>query len=264
MQQRGMNKDAPMPTENPKALPARPLEITPERAALTPIELLNNAVAGGADIEVLERLIALQERWETNQSRKAYDDAIAAAKAEIPVIRKNRRVGFASNRAGASRTDYAHEDLAEIARVVTPILGKYGLSYRFRTASPSEKPITVTCVITHRLGYYEENSLEAPRDQSGNKNAIQSIGSTVTYLQRYTLKAALGLAAEEDDDGKAAGAVELVSDEQAQAIRDKAESVSADLEKFCAYMAVDSVPGIKAKDFARAMAALTNKGKKKS
>ena len=41
-------------------------------------------------------------------------------------------------------------------------------------------------------------------DQSGSKNGFQAIGSAVTYLQRYTLKAALGLSAEVDDDAQSA------------------------------------------------------------
>jgi hypothetical protein len=45
--------------------------------------------------------------------------------------------------------------------------------------------------------------MSAPDDQSGGKNAIQARGSTVTYLQRYTLLSAFGLvAADEDDDGR--------------------------------------------------------------
>jgi hypothetical protein len=50
--------------------------------------------------------------------------------------------------------------------------------------------------------------LRAGADQSGAKNSIQAIGSTISYLQRYTLKAALGLAAANDDDGKASGSTE--------------------------------------------------------
>jgi hypothetical protein len=142
----------------------------------------------------------LQERWEANQARKAFDDAMAAAKAEIPTINKNRMVDF-TGKTGV-RTHYRHEDLGEIARTVDPILAKHGLSYRFRTASPVGEPVTVTCVISHRDGHSEENTLVGPRDESGNKNAIQSIGSTLSFLQRYTLKAGLGLAASYDDEAR--------------------------------------------------------------
>lgn len=169
----------------------------------TTMSMLDRAVQTGASVEVLERLLALHERWEASNARKAFDMALSQAKAEIPVIKKNRRVGFESRRTGTN-TDYAHEDLAEIARTIDPILGKFGLSYRFRTDS-SEAKIKVTCIISHRDGHSEENTLISDRDTSGNKNTIQAIGSAVTYLQRYSLKAALGLsAAKDDDDGAGA------------------------------------------------------------
>ena len=44
----------------------------------------------------MEKLMALHAgAGEANQSRKAFDAAISAAKSEIPVINKNRQVGFA-------------------------------------------------------------------------------------------------------------------------------------------------------------------------
>jgi hypothetical protein len=64
--------------------------------------------------------------------------------------------------------------------------------------------VTVSCIISHRAGHSEENSLSARHDTSGNKNPIQALGSAVTYLQRYTLKAAVGVAAAADDDGQTA------------------------------------------------------------
>ena len=45
--------------------------------------------------------------------------------------------------------------------------------------------------------------MSAPADSSGSKNPVQQIGSTMTYLQRYTLIGALGLTtADKDDDGR--------------------------------------------------------------
>ncbi len=172
-------------------------------SAITPMAMLDRAVEQGAGIEVLTKLMELQERWERNQARKAFDNALAAAKSEIPIITKNRKVDF-TGKSGV-RTNYFHEDLGEIVSVITPVLGRHGLSHRFRCSSPVGEPITVTCIIAHKDGHAEENTLVGGRDESGNKNIIQAIGSTITYLQRYTLKAALGLAASYDDDGRAAG-----------------------------------------------------------
>jgi len=232
--------------------PVEPIQNT----ALTPMDMVGRAVASGASIEVVEKLMALHERWEANQGRKAFDEAMAAAKAEIPVIFKSREVDFTSTK---GRTHYRYEDLAEIAKTINPILSKHGLSYRFRTTSPANEPVSVTCIVSHRLGYSEENSLSAGRDESGNKNSIQAIGSTLTYLQRMTLKAALGLAASSDDDGKAAEAVETITDDQVNTLRDLIEEVGADLPKFCAYLRVEALADLRQSDFKRAVVALEAK-----
>lgn len=227
-------------------------------AAMTPMDMLNKAVSQGANIDVLEKLMNLQERWEANQARKAFDEAMASAKAEIPVIIKNRTVDFTSTK---GRTHYRHEDLAEVSRTVTPILAKHGLSYRFRTSSAVNEPVVVTCIVSHRDGHFEENTLTAGRDDSGNKNNIQAVGSTLTYLQRMTLKAALGLAASDDDDGAAsAGSPDTVSEEKLAQLVELAEAVSADKAAFCKYMKIKSLADLPARDFDRAVAALNKKG----
>lgn len=228
-------------------------------AAITPMEMLDRAITSGASVETLEKLMSLQERWEKNQARKAFDDAMAAAKAEIPVISKNRRVGY-EHKDGRGETSYRHEDLGEIARTVDPILTKYGLSYRFRTTSETNQPVSVTCIVAHRDGHSEENTLTAGRDDSGKKNSIQAIGSTITYLQRYTLKAALGLAASEDDDGRKSEETSgPISQDQAKAIRDLIETTGTDIAKFCEYLKVDAIPDIPASEFPRVLAMLEKK-----
>ena len=230
-------------------------------AAVTPMDMIDRALATNADPSTLEKLLALQERWEANQGRKAFDEAMAAAKAEIPTIRKNRTVDFTSSK---GRTHYRHEDLAEIAATVNPILGKHGLSYRFKTTNAPNEPITVTCVITHRMGYFEETTLSGPRDDSGNKNAIQQVGSTLTYLQRMTLKAALGLAASEDDDGRKSDdqQSETINKEQVSKVLALIEQTDTDIAKFCQYFSVEAVPELTKGQLPRALTFLEKKRSK--
>lgn len=235
--------------------------IEPEQTAvaLTPMDMVGRAVASGASIEVVEKLMALHERWEATQARKAFDEAMSAAKAEIPVIFKSREVDFTSTK---GRTHYRYEDLAEVAKTVNPILGRHGLSYRFRTTSPANEPVTVTCIVSHRLGYSEENTLSAGRDESGNKNSIQAIGSTLTYLQRMTLKAALGLAASDDDDGRKSGDTDdgtLISDEQRDTILSLIDEVGGSAAVFCKYFKIDAIAGLPASQYQRAIVALESK-----
>lgn len=189
---------------------------------ITPLSLLHAALDRDADERTLAQLIGFHERSQALDARKAFESALAAAKAAIPVIAKNRR-------ATLGRQAYRHEDLAEIARSITPILAQHGLSYRFRSHTDGAQ-VSVTCVISHRDGHNEETSLSAGADHSGEKNGIQAIGSALTYLQRMTLKAALGLAAAEDDDGKSAGALETITRQQVRELIGRVEEVGADTQ----------------------------------
>ena len=231
------------------------------KAATSPSGMLAQAIATGAPLEVVERLMALIERTDAREAKMAFSAALSAAKGEIPVIVKNKHVGFESRKAGAAKTDYAHEDFAEIARTVDPILARHGLSYRHRTGQANGQ-ITVTCVLEHREGHAEETAITAAADQSGNKNSIQAIGSTITYLQRYTLKAALGLAASADDDGAKAdqtidGAA-LITEEQVLNLEDLLEETKAGrpdrTKAFLAMMKVAYLDDIPARQYDRAVA----------
>jgi hypothetical protein len=168
----------------------------------TPMELLSNALTNNASVDIIERLMALQTKWEEKEARKAFAAAIAAAKAEIPPLYKTSKVGYESS--NGDFVGYQHEDLGEMCQTIDPILGRHGISYRYKT-SQSGAVISMACIVEHRDGHCEETSLAAPADTSGKKNPLQSIGSTITYLQRYTLKVALGLAATKDDDANSSG-----------------------------------------------------------
>jgi len=231
--------------------------------AITPMEMLSRAVSSGASVEVMERLLALQERYEANEARRAFDAAMADAKSEIPTIFKNRAVDFTSAK---GRTNYRHEDLGEIAKTVDPILAKHGLSYRFRTEVEGAA-VKVTCIVSHRDGHAEHNTLSASRDESGNKNSIQAVGSTITYLQRYTLKAALGLAASADDDGRASGGTEdasPVTADQRDVLQDLINETGTDIALFCQFLGVEALTALPASRFAAAVGKLQAKKRKQA
>lgn len=225
--------------------------------ATTPMSMIERAVEKGADVAMIEKLMELAERHDRNLGRRAFDQAIAAAKAEFPSIRKNRTVDFTTAK---GRTHYRHEDMVEIARTVDPILSKYGLSYRYRTEQDG-RVVTVTCILSHKDGYSEETTLSSAADESGNKNHIQAVGSAATYLQRYTLKMALGLAASEDDDGRRADAVKLIDADQFQVLQGLIEEASADVPKLLKFLGADTLEEMTVTQFSTAVSALRKKAK---
>ena len=169
--------------------------IQAEPTSLTPMTLINMAVSQGADTDKLKQLMDLQERWEANEARKAYVQAISAFKADPPSIYKTKLVAFGNTR-------YKHAMIGDVNAVIIDCLTKHGLSHRWEV--DQSNGITVSCIITHALGHSEMTKMTAPADTSGQKNSIQAIASTVTYLQRYTLLAATGITTMDmpDDDGK--------------------------------------------------------------
>jgi hypothetical protein len=165
--------------------------------AVTPMELIQLAMNQNADISKLEKLMELQLRWEANEAKKAFVSAMNAFKADPPDIIKNKKVAYKD-------VAYKYATLANVCDQVTGALSKHGISHRWRTEQ-SDGLIRVTCILTHDRGHSEETTLSGAPDDTGSKNKIQAIGSTVKYLERYTLLAATGLeAGDEDNDGQGA------------------------------------------------------------
>ena len=191
----GIKKEKQMATKT-KAIKviAPPLEYS------TPASLIMAAVAGKANLEQVEKLMILQERFEKRQSEKAYNKAMSEFKANPPQIIKDCQVSFKSEKTGHT-TSYKYAELVNIVEKIDPELSKYGLSSTWCPKQENGK-IGVTCRISHVLGHREEGTLWANADTSGSKNDIQAMGSTITYLQRYTVLPLLGLACSRDDDGQ--------------------------------------------------------------
>ena len=200
-------------------LPADPMVSMIERIAMDP----------GADLAKLEKMLEMKERLDEREARRAFDRAIASAKADIPPILKGGTVDY-TNKAG-DRTYFKHETLDGIASVIDPILSENGLSYRFRSKQEGGQ-LHVTCVVAHRDGHFEETTLQGSPDTSGSKNAYQAVGSAATYLQRYTLKLALGLSASKDDDGAAVAPPKTVTQDQYATLRGLIEATNTDEAKF--------------------------------
>lgn len=169
----------------------------------TPSDLLRIAVEQGADLDRLERLMALQVQWEERESKKAFTTAMSGFKAEPLTIFKRKQVGYTTKE--GEFVGYKHAELSDVTDVVGPAMAAHGLSFRWNIKQEGGR-INVSCIVTHKLGHSETVTMDAAPDTSGKKNAIQSIASAVTYMQRYTLLAVTGMSTKGmDDDGASSG-----------------------------------------------------------
>ena len=216
----------------------------------TPSRLLEMAVSQNADIDKLEKLMAMQERWEANEARKAYAKAISEFRNDCPQIARTRD-GHNNKYAG----------LSETLEKIQPVLSTHGLSHSWRTEQ-TDSLIRVTCSVSHFSGHTESTSLAAAPDNSGSKQAIQAIGSTVAYLERYTLYAILGLSSREmDNDGAAVS--QAITEDQAIHLAALIQDVGADSDAFFKYMGITRLMDMHASNYDKAVAALERKRTKK-
>jgi hypothetical protein len=164
---------------------------------LGPDQYIATAIERGSDVATLERLFDLKAKHDAAEAKKAFIRAMQQFQAIKPDLPRSQSVSF-----GQGKTAYNFCPLSVIEKALRDPLSTCGLSYRFENLN-RDGGFGVRCVVTHESGHSESTEMYAPADSTGNKNAIQGIGSTSTYLMRYTLIAAFALTtADEDNDGQ--------------------------------------------------------------
>jgi hypothetical protein len=153
------------------------------------------------DVGKFGELLRLQRDVGHDQSRRAFNGAMAMAQSEmLPVVRDARN----------SHLNNRYAKLETIDAAMRPIYTRHGFSVRFGSAPPpAEGFIRITCTVAHEGGYFEENYLDSPITTTGSQGGrmattpVQAVGSTVTYLRRYLLGMVFNIVlADEDDDGE--------------------------------------------------------------
>lgn len=171
----------------------------------TPDMLLKLGIEKGLAIDQLERLMDMQERWLARIAKAEFLEAKKNFQNDIPVIKKTKKADF-----GAGKASYEYAPLDEISAQIKPACFKNGITYDWKFQDLKDEKgnpkLKAICIVSHIGGHSEFAEMECYYDNSGGKNNIQSMGSTATYLQRYTLIGALGLTtAQSDLDGKGTG-----------------------------------------------------------
>lgn len=131
-------------------------------------------------------------------------EALAAAQGEFtnPDRTKTAKVKGKSSKDGVPfEYDYKYSDLADIFTVIRAPMSKYGIAIvQTSRLDGAAQEAVVRTTLLHKTGEWVRSELRFP--WGGGK--IQDLGSVFTYLRRYSLSAMIGIAPEEDDDGKAA------------------------------------------------------------
>lgn len=232
---------------------------TRENGTLTPIapDALNEqtvllqviARAAGdqtVDLERMERLLGMHERLVAKQAERDFIEAMARFKEKAPKIIKDRQVRIPTEK---GVIEYKHASLGAVVDAAIAGLGAVGISHRW-DLDRKDGRIHVTCVLTHLGGHSTRTTLDGAPDDSGKKNGIQQTASTITYLERYTLLAATGLATEEDDDGGGAdNELDRITEKQAADLHALITEEGGDIGKALRFLKLSSLAEIPAKNY---------------
>lgn len=245
-----MTKEITTPTPNEVVKQDDVMRALPANAS-TPMDLIQIAIQSESGIDTLERMMAMQEKWEARQAEKDFNDAMAELQSEMPTIKKKKK-----------GHNCLYAPLEDIIAQVGHLIHKHGFSYRFETQA-LEGAIQITCVVKHRNGHSERTTMDGPYDTSGGKNSIQSAGSSFTYLKRYTFQGAFGIAtADEDMDGRIASMHgDILSDNQLANLEALIGEVSANRQAFLKFLRVKDLKDLPASKYNDAVRALEDKRK---
>lgn len=216
------------------------------------LQLNQQILSGDITVERMNQLLDIKKRIADQRALDAFNIAMAEMQPEIPIIGKDK---------ATDKSKYASYEA--IMEEVAPIMGAHGFSLSFKMEQ-TESKVLIHGKLSHRAGHSESVVIPLPLDTSGSKNAVQSMGSTLSYGKRYAASMLLNIATKEEDDDGAGGGVrkEYINQIQINTLEDwivKLGEVSrGGLLKL---INVKAVSEIETKDYQKALTALTDKAR---
>ena len=161
-----------------------------QRETPNAMQLLQLAIEKEGSIDVIERLAKLQMQFTDREDKIAFRNAMTLFKDDMPKIIRNRGI---NDKEGNEK--YKVVALEDVADPVMKALVKLGITYRYKTTDMPDGRTRVTCILGLQGTAYEEegSTLAAPPDTAGGKDPLKAVGSTVSYLEKYTLMASVGM-----------------------------------------------------------------------
>lgn len=214
-----------------------------------PMAILSQAIQAGTPASELTQLMDLAERYEANQAAAAYGAAVTKFQAACPIVHKSR----GTKESGAFGYTYASYD--DVMRAAGPALRDCGLAINFSSEHVADG-IKVTCRIRHG-SHFEDHTLTVPVP-SMKVNDTQKYGAALSYAKRYALCAALNIVVSDEDDD-AAQLNDLISEADAERVRELLMLTNSDAKRFLAWAKVDRIEDLSVGKFRDAIKMLEAK-----
>jgi hypothetical protein len=163
------------------------------------------------DVTRIAALMELQIKAEDRNAEKAFNAAFARLLPTLPKIGKH---GLIDMGAKGSMKFMRYEDLD---RALRPIYTAAGFSLSFNSEA-TDKGILLVAVLAHTAGHSTTSRLQLPPDAGAGRNALQALGSSLSYAKRYLTCNLFNIIAEGEDDDATSG--DFITEKQAMNIED--------------------------------------------
>lgn len=209
---------------------------------------------------------------ETSQEVNELFNGMFALKGKLKQPKFDGAVDYETKK-GKMQFKYATLSAIELSIRVAAQESESGIDFQQEVINEDNK-LSVTTLIYHKSGQWIKHG---PFNFPSNGSNPQSLGSLATYARRYSLSAAFGIAADDDDDGQIAAddqnkeqetpkAPILINGRQIMELKQIAQEVAeisnamidAVLGELAKVMKISSVEKITTKDFASAKNQLLN------
>ncbi len=231
------------------------------KAAPSLLEVVQQIVGGGAldmsKMEVVERMLAMQERIIADQRKEAFFNDLAACQAEMPQIHKA---------AQGKHNKYASYEA--IDKIIRPIIRKYGFAERCSQSGIPDDKGRALFVYTVSKGAHSESSERwftvdaAAKNSSGVaiRSALQDDGATTSFAKRYLRNLFFNVVTTgEDVDGEPNKPIS--HDQELNILAMISDYSDAQKSRFLAVFAIQTVADLLAVDHDKAMRMLNTRGK---
>lgn len=162
---------------------------------VNPQSLIMAAIDKNVSIEVMEKLLAMRDKLQSEQAELAFREAMSKFQSECPIIPKRKEV---FDKGGKLRYKYA--PIEDIVKAVQSLLETCGLSYDIDT-EPTDVGITVVLTVSHVLGHKKVTRFNAPIQKDAYMSDPQKWASASTFAKRYAFCNGFGiLTGDEDND----------------------------------------------------------------
>jgi hypothetical protein len=189
-------------------------------AAAAPLDSLSTvfsliekvALDPGADVEKLERVMAMYEQIKAKEAELAYNSAKGR------ILRKLARIKIVKNRSALRETEkgrpskapsFKYAPLEEIDKHLRPLLVEAEMDLSYSDEPREGGGVLIRGRLKHLpSGHFEDSFMPAPPDTTGGKSDVQAVGSTNSFLRRYVACNIFNIVVVGDDDDGAGGTVD--------------------------------------------------------